>query len=359
MTMTKLRELLENGHYPAAKNVAEKALQFDPDNALLNYYAAWSCDGLSLENAAIPYYEKALVLGLPPEDLADAYIGLGSTYRAVGNYEKAGETFQKAQTDFPENKAIAVFASMALYNAKNYKNAMSLSRSSAKHLMIQRSSLIKKQFSTTRAIWMPHGINFKKERVSMSKELEIEFKNMLIEDEYQLLIHEFRLEDKDFFTQTNYYFDTSEFKLKEKLAALRIRKRAVNYELTLKTPEQIGLLETTQILAEDQVTAILDGANIPVGQVRDTLKALGIDHESLLLFGSLTTTRAEIPYKNGLLVFDKSFYSDTHDFELEYEVPDFEKGQILFDLFLSDHNIPKRPTKNKIIRLYEAVYTEK
>ncbi|MBC6314185.1 CYTH domain-containing protein [Listeria grandensis] len=193
----------------------------------------------------------------------------------------------------------------------------------------------------------------------MSKELEIEFKNMLIEDEYQLLIHEFRLEDKDFFTQTNYYFDTSEFKLKEKLAALRIRKRAVNYELTLKTPEQIGLLETTQILAEDQVTAILDGANIPVGQVRDTLKALGIDHESLLLFGSLTTTRAEIPYKNGLLVFDKSFYSDTHDFELEYEVPDFEKGQILFDLFLSDHNIPKRPTKNKIIRLYEAVYTEK
>ncbi|WP_260451647.1 tetratricopeptide repeat protein [Listeria grandensis] len=126
MTMTKLRELLENGHYPAAKNVAEKALQFDPDNALLNYYAAWSCDGLSLENAAIPYYEKALVLGLPPEDLADAYIGLGSTYRAVGNYEKAGETFQKAQTDFPENKAIAVFASMALYNAKNYKNAMQL-----------------------------------------------------------------------------------------------------------------------------------------------------------------------------------------------------------------------------------------
>ncbi|MBC1475869.1 CYTH domain-containing protein [Listeria grandensis] len=193
----------------------------------------------------------------------------------------------------------------------------------------------------------------------MSKELEIEFKNMLTEDEYQLLIHEFRLENQDFFTQTNYYFDTSEFKLKEKLAALRIRKRAVNYELTLKTPEQIGLLETTQILAEDQVTAILDGANIPVGQVRDTLKALGIDHESLLLFGSLTTTRAEIPYKNGLLVFDKSFYSDTHDFELEYEVPDFEKGQILFDRFLSDHNIPKRPTKNKIIRFYEAVYTKK
>ncbi|EUJ26736.1 hypothetical protein PCORN_14524 [Listeria cornellensis FSL F6-0969] len=68
----------------------------------------------------------------------------------------------------------------------------------------------------------------------MSQELEIEFKNMLTASEYDLLMNEFRLEEADFFTQTNYYFDTADFQLKERLAALRIRKRELHYELTLK-----------------------------------------------------------------------------------------------------------------------------
>ncbi|MBC6310815.1 CYTH domain-containing protein [Listeria sp. FSL L7-1582] len=193
----------------------------------------------------------------------------------------------------------------------------------------------------------------------MSQELEIEFKNMLTASEYDLLINEFRLEESDFFTQTNYYFDTADFQLKARLAALRIRKRELHYELTLKTPEQIGLLETTQVLAKEQVTAILDGANIPVGQVRDALHTLGIDHQELAMFGSLTTTRAEKDYKKGLLVFDKSFYGDTHDFELEYEVADFEKGKLVFNRFLESRQIPQRPTKNKILRFYEAIYRDK
>ncbi|AQY50551.1 hypothetical protein PWEIH_15143 [Listeria weihenstephanensis FSL R9-0317] len=126
MKTPEILALLESGQYQNAKDSAEKALLSEPDNALLNYYAAWSCDGLSIENDAIPYYEKALELGLPKTDLADAYIGLGSTYRAIGNYEKAGETFQKALAAFPENQALAVFASMALYNDRNYKEAMQL-----------------------------------------------------------------------------------------------------------------------------------------------------------------------------------------------------------------------------------------
>ncbi|MBA3924706.1 tetratricopeptide repeat protein [Listeria rustica] len=126
MKTAEILALLENGHYQDAKESAKKALLSEPENALLNYYAAWSCDGLSDETEAISYYEKALEIGLPEDDLADAYIGLGSTYRAIGNYEKANETFQKARVAFPENRAITVFASMALYNEKHYKEAMQL-----------------------------------------------------------------------------------------------------------------------------------------------------------------------------------------------------------------------------------------
>ncbi|EUJ48142.1 hypothetical protein PROCOU_06583 [Listeria rocourtiae FSL F6-920] len=38
---------------------------------------------------------------------------------------------------------------------------------------------------------------------------------------------------------------------------------------------------------------------------------------------------------------------------------DFEKGQAVFTRFLEDRGIPKRPTMNKILRFYEAVYKEK
>ncbi|MBC1435590.1 tetratricopeptide repeat protein [Listeria rocourtiae] len=118
--------LLESGQYQNAKESAKNALLTESDNALLNYYVAWSCDGLGDETEAISYYEKALKIGLPEDCLADAYIGLGSTYRAVGNYEKADEIFQQALATFPKNQALAVFASMSLYNKRHYKEAMQL-----------------------------------------------------------------------------------------------------------------------------------------------------------------------------------------------------------------------------------------
>ncbi|MBM5696332.1 CYTH domain-containing protein, partial [Listeria seeligeri] len=145
----------------------------------------------------------------------------------------------------------------------------------------------------------------------MVKELEIEFRNLLTQEEYARLIDTFRIKEEDYFEQTNYYFDTADFSLKERQSALRIRQLEEQYQLTLKTPEARGLMETTQILAQDQATAILDGANIPVGPVRDTLKEIGINHEDLQLFGSLKTIRAEKDYKKGLLVFDKNFYGTT------------------------------------------------
>ncbi|ELK3068577.1 CYTH domain-containing protein, partial [Listeria monocytogenes] len=115
----------------------------------------------------------------------------------------------------------------------------------------------------------------------MVKELEIEFRNLLTKEEYDTLIESFRVKEEDFFEQTNYYLDTANFGLKERHSALRIRQLDTQYQLTLKTPEARGLMETTQILGEDQASAIISGANIPVGPVRDTLKELGINHEDL------------------------------------------------------------------------------
>lgn len=190
----------------------------------------------------------------------------------------------------------------------------------------------------------------------MVKELEIEFRNLLTKEEYDTLIGSFRVKEEDFFEQTNYYSDTANFGLKERHSALRIRQLDTQYQLTLKTPEARGLMETTQILGEDQASAIISGANIPVGPVRDTLKELGINHEDLQIFGSLKTIRAEKDYKKGLLVFDKNFYGSRSDFDLDYEVSDYDKGKEVFDKLLKEYQITNQPAENKVARFYHHVY---
>ncbi|MBC1968827.1 CYTH domain-containing protein [Listeria marthii] len=190
----------------------------------------------------------------------------------------------------------------------------------------------------------------------MVKELEIEFRNLLTKEEYDTLTENFRVKEEDFFEQTNYYLDTADFGLKERHSALRIRQLESQYQLTLKTPESRGLMETTQILGADQATAIIAGANIPVGPVRDTLKEIGINHEDLQVFGSLKTIRAEKDYKKGLLVFDKNFYGTISDFDLEYEVADYDKGKEIFDKLLKEYQITNQPAENKVARFYHHVY---
>ena len=53
---------------------------------------------------------------------------------------------------------------------------------------------------------------------------------------------------------------------------------------------------------------MLDGKGFYAQEVAKRLALHHIPLEQLHVFGSLTTDRVEIPYKEGLLVFDHSFY---------------------------------------------------
>ncbi|MFJ8064477.1 tetratricopeptide repeat protein [Psychrobacillus sp. NPDC096426] len=95
-----------------------------PHDAFLNYQCAWSFDVLGEESKAVPYYEHAIELGLPDLELEGALLGLGSTYRTLGEYEKSKSVFLKGIQLFPNNKAIQVFYSMTLYNLNEHHQAM-------------------------------------------------------------------------------------------------------------------------------------------------------------------------------------------------------------------------------------------
>lgn len=193
------------------------------------------------------------------------------------------------------------------------------------------------------------------ERMSnMSEEIEREFKNIITKDEFNLLLNTFHISIQDFVTQKNHYFDTQYFTLKEKSAALRIRELPGYYELTLKRKSTDGVIETNQIIDHKEVDFLLTNNILPIGEVNNTLIKLGVPVQDLVYFGSLTTDRAELEYKGGKLVFDHSHYLGIEDYELEYEVTDWELGKSIFTNLLNRLNISPRPTDTKVGRLYHA-----
>ncbi|MCM3569980.1 CYTH domain-containing protein [Neobacillus mesonae] len=192
----------------------------------------------------------------------------------------------------------------------------------------------------------------------MTQNIEIEFKNMLTKQEYERLLREFHIEEYQIFSQENHYFDTAEFSLKSKGSALRIRKKQDQFEMTLKQPQQVGLLETNQMVNQKEVSNAIQSGVLPPGEIEKIIEKEGIQFPKIKYFGSLLTNRVELKYKNGLLVLDHSIYLNKEDFELEFEAADYQEGKGVFNELLKQFEIPIRKTKNKIQRFYEQKYSQ-
>lgn len=193
--------------------------------------------------------------------------------------------------------------------------------------------------------------------ISLKQEIEIEFKNIVTKEEFDRLRSHFQLTEDQFVSQENHYFDTPTFSLKDCGAALRIRSKKDKSVLTLKQPHQEGLLETHEALTNEQAKELRDGSPKIPSTIQQLITDLQVDSHALTYFGTLRTSRAEIPYKNGLLVLDHSFYLGAEDYEVEYEVTDANEGAKYFEQLLTELDIKKKPTENKIRRFYKRKYT--
>jgi tetratricopeptide (TPR) repeat protein len=112
--------------YDEARSLFDELLGEYPNDGLVNYHYAWLHDNMGLETQAIPFYERALALGLPDEDMRGALLGLGSTYRCTGHYDKAAERLQQGRERFPNAGEFPVFLAMTRYNQGHHAEAMSL-----------------------------------------------------------------------------------------------------------------------------------------------------------------------------------------------------------------------------------------
>jgi tetratricopeptide (TPR) repeat protein len=61
------------------------------------------------------FYGRALSAGVGGDSRAGAYLGLGSSLRSVGEYERALEVLEQGVEEFPTSPALKVFLAMALY----------------------------------------------------------------------------------------------------------------------------------------------------------------------------------------------------------------------------------------------------
>lgn len=118
--------LRKEGHLLDSNKVLQQLIEKFPKDAHINFQYAWSFDVLGEESKAVPFYERAISLGLPEKDEEGAFIGLGSTYRTLGEYDKSLKTLEQGLKRFPHNRAMQVFLAMTLYNLEEHQQAMEL-----------------------------------------------------------------------------------------------------------------------------------------------------------------------------------------------------------------------------------------
>jgi len=112
-------------HEEACALAVSLAAQF-PGDAELQYQAACVHDFLGREAQAVPFYLAAMSGELSIEHLRSAHLGLGSTYRALGQYAEAERTLREGLARFPDAAELTVFLAMALHNLGQSKQAVEL-----------------------------------------------------------------------------------------------------------------------------------------------------------------------------------------------------------------------------------------
>lgn len=189
----------------------------------------------------------------------------------------------------------------------------------------------------------------------MSQEIEIEFKTMLTKDEFTSL-HRNLPFPEDPVVQTNYYFETADFALKDHYAALRIREKDGRYTLTLKEPHEEGILETHDSLSSADAKEWLESRPIKQIHTSKRLAKLGIDEANLRYYGPLTTKRYSF-HEDGIdYMLDESSYHGIVDYELEIEASSREAGLQALKSLLNEQNLQERKADPKIARFFAAAF---
>jgi tetratricopeptide (TPR) repeat protein len=121
--MRQLMALKAEGRIEEARQHGLLQLGLKPQDAELHYEVAGLHDQLGREQDAIPLYCKAIALGLGGDALRGALLGLGSSYRSLGQHEAALTALEQGLARFPQASEFKAFRAMVYYNQSRHKEA--------------------------------------------------------------------------------------------------------------------------------------------------------------------------------------------------------------------------------------------
>lgn len=105
------------------KLLIELVLQH-PDHAILHYECACSYDVLAQEEEAIPFYGRALELGLSDKEAVNAYTQLGSLYRLHGRLMESENVLMTGMMRFWDVGLLKIFYAFTMYDLGKPGEAM-------------------------------------------------------------------------------------------------------------------------------------------------------------------------------------------------------------------------------------------
>lgn len=119
-------QMIVAGDLAGARPILVQLCKTNPMSGSLHYRAACVHDGLGLEREALQYYQTAFKFGLKGEELEGAYVGLGSTYRVLGEYAKSIEVLLEGSKKFPNSQCMKIFEAMALHESGRHNLAVAM-----------------------------------------------------------------------------------------------------------------------------------------------------------------------------------------------------------------------------------------
>lgn len=116
--------LAKSGDHETAHAVALEIARDHPGNVRAQLAAAYACDRLGLEESALPFYQAASEIGVPPDEKPKFLLGFGSTLRNLGQAAEAIDQLARAVSEHPERPEFRAFLALAYHSAGQHSLAL-------------------------------------------------------------------------------------------------------------------------------------------------------------------------------------------------------------------------------------------
>jgi tetratricopeptide (TPR) repeat protein len=122
--LARAAELRESGELEQARALLLALREAHPYDAQVAVQTAWVHDSLGLGEEAVAHYEAALAGDLSDADLRGAFLGLGSTLRALGRDDDSDRVLRQGIERFPDFRPLRVFHALTAYSRGRPKEAV-------------------------------------------------------------------------------------------------------------------------------------------------------------------------------------------------------------------------------------------